>query len=219
MDFATLMGQLGPDARDAVSQFYFGEDGIPTYGDTAPDVTPVIGTQSGGNGIMSIFGTQSGGNGISNGIMSIFKRPSNDTNNYQNINPNAYLDDDKEGASRLFADIIRAQTQDYLTRFAPIEDYLASTITRTGTTFLEGDMNRTREAIMDGAQSARGQYTRQFERYGVMGKQLDNTNATTSALVGGMNDTRDRDVDRKIALLGGGLGSIGMKSRAQQGTG
>ena len=143
----------------------------------------------------------------------------NPSNNYSGIDPNAYAGDDKEGASRLFADIIRAQTQDYLTRFAPIEDYLAGTITRTGTTFLEGDMERTRDAVMGGAQSARDQYTRQFERYGVMGQQLDNTNATTSALVGGMNDTRDRDVDRKIALLGGGLGSIGMKSRAQQGTG
>lgn len=270
MDFATLIGQLGPDARDAVSQFYFedgggrnygddfsinpnnsvpapspatntanggaapivgglpsgnkglfgilggagssaagqpgfyfGEDGVPTYGDTAADVTPVIGIQSGGDGIMGILKSEG----------------YNDTYNYQNIDPSAYLDDKKEGASRLFADIIRAQTQDYLTRFAPIEDYLASTITRTGTTFLEGDMNRTREAIMDGAQSARGQYTRQFERYGVAGRQLDNTNATTSALVGGMNDTRDRDVDRKIALLGGGLGSIAQKARAQQGAG
>jgi len=203
MDFATLIGQLGPDARDAVSQFYFGDDGVPTYGGNAPAQTPVTGTEDAG--IAGIFG----GTGASYDY----------TNNYQNINPNAYLDDDKEGASRLFADIIRAQTQDYLTRFAPIEDYLASTITRTGTTFLEGDMERTREAVMGGAQSARDQYTRQFERYGVMGKQLDNTNATTSALVGGMNDTRDRDVDRKIALLGGGLGSIGMKSRAQQGTG
>ncbi len=203
MDYATLIGMLGPDARQEVSQFYFGDDGVPTYGDTAPDMTPVIGIQSGGDGFMGFLGSKG----------------YDDTNNYQNINPSAYLSDDKEGASRLFADIIRAQTQDYLTRFAPMEDYLAGTITQTGTTFLEGDMDRTREAIMGGAQSARDQYTRQFERYGVAGRQLDNTNATTSALVGGMNDARDRDVDRKIAILGGGLGSIGMKSRAQQGAG
>ena len=203
MDYATLIGMLGPDARQEVSQFYFGEDGVPTYGGSGPDPTPVTGTENGGIG--AIFG----GRG-----------PSYDfTNNYRNINPNAYMNDDKEGASRLFADIIRAQTQDYLTRFAPIEDYLAGTITRTGTTFLERDMSRTREAIVGGAQSAQDQYTRQFERYGVAGRQLDNTNATTSALVGGMNDARDRDVDRKIAILGGGLGSIGMKSRAQQGAG
>jgi len=117
----------------------------------------------------------------------------------------------------LFADIIRAQTQDYLTRFAPIEDFLAGTITQKGTTFLEGDMQRTQDAIRQGAQSARDQYTRRFERYGVAGRQLDNNLAETSAMVGGMNDARDRDVDRKIALLGGGLGSISMKSRSQQG--
>lgn len=141
----------------------------------------------------------------------------NPSNNYSGINPNAYAGDDKEGASRLFADIIRAQTDDYLNRFAPIEDFLAGTITRTGTTFLEGDMARTREAVMGGGLSAQGQYSRNLERYGVMGKQLDNSMATTSALVGGLNDTRDRDEDRKLALLGGGLGSIAPKIRSSQG--
>lgn len=138
-------------------------------------------------------------------------------NNYSGINPNAYAGDDKEGASRLFADIIRAQTDDYLNRFAPIEDFLAGTITDTGTTFLEGDMARTREAIMGGAQSARGQYGRNLSRYGVQGNALDNSMATTSALVGGLNDTRDRDEDRKIAILGGGLGAIAPKVRSSQG--
>ena len=80
-------------------------------------------------------------------------------------------------------------------------------------------MARTQAAIREGAQSARDQYTRRFERYGIAGRQLDNSLAETSAMVGGMNDTRDRDVDRKIALLGGGLGSIAQKARAQQGGG
>ena len=85
MDFATLIGQLGPDARDAVSQFYFGDDGVPTYGDTVPDVTPLTGVQRDGTGIAGI----------------LTARDYDNTNAYQNINPNAYLDDDKEGASRL----------------------------------------------------------------------------------------------------------------------
>lgn len=138
-------------------------------------------------------------------------------NPYGGINPNAYAGDDKEGASRLFADIIRAQTEDYLNRFAPIEDFLAGTITRTGTTFLEGDLERTREAVLGGGLAAQGQYSRNLERYGVMGKQLDNSMATASAMVGGLNDTRDRDEDRKLALLGGGLGSIAPKIRSSQG--
>jgi hypothetical protein len=213
MDLNSLVTMLGPDARQAVSQFYLGDDGVPTYGPNyQPATTGVSGESSSGGGFIGDMARILVGDAEQGARASEFAATGT-------INPNAYLGDNKEGASRLFADIIRAQTQDYLTRFAPIEDYLAGTITRTGTTFLEGDMERTRDAVMGGAQSARDQYTRQFERYGVMGKQLDNTNATTSALVGGMNDTRDRDVDRKIALLGGGLGSIGMKTRAQQGTG
>jgi len=68
-----------------------------------------------------------------------------------------------------------------------------------------------------GGLAAQGQYSRNLERFGVMGKQLDNSMATASAMVGGLNDTRDRDQDRKIALLGGGLGSIAPKIRSSQG--
>ena len=139
------------------------------------------------------------------------------SNPYGGINPDAYSGDDKEGASRLFADIIRAQTDDYLNRFAPIEDFLAGSITEKGTRFLEGDLARTREQVLAGGLSAQGQFGRNLERYGVAGGQLDNSMATTSALVGGLNDTRDRDEDRKLALLGGGLGAIAPKVRSSQG--
>ena len=215
MDLNSLVAMLGPEAREAVAQFYGRgrppatdpEDG---FGGSPPD--------GGGGGGTSTPGGDSdvpgrGGYSGPTGGFGIY----NNNNNY--INPNSYMGDDKEGASRLFADIISAQTQDYLNRFAPIEDYLAGTITQKGTTFLEGDMARTQAAIREGAQSARDQYTRRFERYGIAGRQLDNSLAETSAMVGGMNDTRDRDVDRKIALLGGGLGSIAQKARAQQGGG
>lgn len=141
----------------------------------------------------------------------------NPSNPYSGINTGAYAGDDKEGASRLFADIIGAQTQDYLNRFAPIEDFLASSITAKGTTFLEGDLARTREAVLGGGAAAQGQYSRNLSRYGVQGNPLDNSMATTSALVGGLNDTRIRDEDRKIALLGGGLGAIAPKVRSSQG--
>jgi len=136
---------------------------------------------------------------------------------YNQINPYAYMGDEKEGGSRLFADIIRAQTDDYLTRFAPIEDYLAGSITPTGTTFLEGDMARTRQAVTDSAANVGGQYSRNMQRYGLSGGVPDFSNQTVSAMVGGLNDTRDRDADRRLAILGGGLGTISQKSRAQQG--
>ena len=212
MDFNTLLGILGPDARQAVAEFYLNEDGVPTYGPNYQPPTTGMGTGPAYSNFMgSAFGVLQG-DAEQAAQAAQFAGTGR-------INPNAYLGDEKEGASRLFADVIRAQTQDYLTRFAPIEDFLAGSITQKGTTFLEGDMERTQDAIRQGAQSARDQYTRRFERYGVAGRQLDNNLAETSAMVGGMNDARDRDVDRKIALLGGGLGSISMKSRAQQGGG
>ena len=186
-----------------MSQFYFGDDGVPTYGDTVPDVTPLTGVQRDGNKLPAFLPLAITTTQMPTRTLTLMRT----------------LTTTKKALLGFFADIIRAQTQDYLIRFAPIEDYLASTITRTGTTFLEGDMERTREAVMGGAQSARDQYTRQFERYGVMGKQLDNTNATTSALVGGMNDTRDRDVDRKIAASWGGTWVHRNEVSAQQGTG
>lgn len=213
MDLNTLVGLLGPDARQAISEFYIGDDGVPTYGSSyQPPAGSTSGGSGGGDNFLGVSIDTLRGDAEQSARAGEFAATGR-------INPSAYLGDDKEGASRLFADIIRAQTQDYLTRFAPIEDYLAGTITQKGTTFLEGDMERTRSAIASGAQSAREQYGRQFERYGVSGRQLDNNLAETGALVGGLNDARDRDVDRKIALLGGGLGTIGMKSRAQQGGG
>tara|TARA_B100001093_G_scaffold87380_1_gene79289 strand:+ start:501 stop:1145 length:645 start_codon:yes stop_codon:yes gene_type:complete len=213
MDFNTLLGILGPDARQAVAEFYLNEDGVPTYGSDYQPPTTAMGVGGAGPAYSNSMG----------GAMNAVQGDAEQIARGQQfsatgrIDPNSYLGDDKEGASLLFADVIRAQTQDYLTRFAPIEDFLAGTITQKGTTFLEGDMQRTQDAISQGAQSARDQYTRRFERYGVAGRQLDNNLTETSAMVGGMNDARDRDVDRKIALLGGGLGSISMKSRSQQG--
>ena len=138
-------------------------------------------------------------------------------NSYSSVDPQSYLADKKNGASELFADIISAQTDDYLNRFAPVEDFLANTITSTGTTFLEGDMQRTKQAIRGGANSARGQYQRNLSRFGIQGGGLNNSMETVGAMVGGLNDTRDRDVDRKTALLGGGLGAIAPKIRSSQG--
>ncbi len=124
---------------------------------------------------------------------------------------------DEECAACGFAGCMLGVVKDYVNRFAPIEDCLAGTITRTGTAFVGGDLGRTREAVLGGGLAAQGQYSRNLERYGVMGKQLDNSMATASAMVGGLNDTRDRDEDRKLALLGGGLGSIAPKIRSSQG--
>ena len=68
-------------------------------------------------------------------------------NPYSQIDPHAYsgMGRDENPGDKLYADLVRAQTQDYLNRFAPVEDELVNSITPTGTTALPGDLERTRE--------------------------------------------------------------------------
>jgi len=135
---------------------------------------------------------------------------------YQSINPNAYRYDKKQGAQRLFADIIRAQQKDYMTRFAPVENLLASEITATGTRSLDADLARTRGAITGAAENYQGQADRASARYGLTNReQVANSNDTVSAMVGGLNDTRLRDQSRRLDLLGGGMSGISTKARTR----
>lgn len=135
---------------------------------------------------------------------------------YRGINPMAYRSDKKEGAQRLFADIIRAQQQDYMNRFAPVENLLASEITPTGTRSMDADLARTRGAITSAAENYQGQADRASARYGLTNKQqVANTNDTVSAMVGGLNDTRLRDQSRRLEILGGGMSGIATKARSR----
>lgn len=138
----------------------------------------------------------------------------NPNNPYANINPYRYAGMDvKEGpGDRLLADLIRAQTQDYNQRFAPIENMLAGSITRTGTTFLPQELERTREAFTGAAQNVQGMSNRAADRLGVQGAQMSQ-NSATSALVGGLNETRQRDSDRRLQLLTGGLSGLTQAAR------
>ena len=133
------------------------------------------------------------------------------------INPYAYtgMDRRENPGDKLYADIIRAQTADYMRKFAPVEDALAASITPTGTTSLEGDLTRTREAVMGAGLNIQGQQGRSMERLGVADNSgYSNQNANISALVGGLNDTRLRDSDRRDALLTGTTTALGQKARA-----
>jgi len=177
MDFNSYMAMLNPELQQQVGSFYGGRGG-----------------RFGGGGF--------GGGPYSYGAAS-------GSNPYANINPYRYsgMDSRESPGDQLLADLIRAQTQDYQTRFAPIENMLASSITRTGTTFLEGDLERTREAVMGASQNVQGMANRTAERLGINSTQMDPNN-TTSTLVGGLNETRMRDSDRRLQLLTGGLSGI-----------
>ena len=138
------------------------------------------------------------------------------SNPYNSISPYRYSNMDSKDmpADKLYADLIRAQTQDYLNRFAPVENFLASEITATGTQALAGDLERTQSAIMDAGMSVQGQQNRQMERYGLAGNSnIAGSNSQVSALVGGLNDTRLRDIDRRTMLLSGGMSGITQKAR------
>lgn len=135
-------------------------------------------------------------------------------NPYANINPYRYsgMNPKDQPGDQLLADLIRAQTQDYYNRFVPIENQLAASITSTGTTYLPADLERTENAILGSATNVQGMANRSANRLGVRGAQLDG-NATTSALVGGLNETRQRDSDRRLQLLTGGLSGITQSAR------
>ena len=141
-------------------------------------------------------------------------------NPYAGINPSRYsgVSRKKFPADQLYADLIRAQTQDYLRRFAPIENMLAGSITPTGTTFITQDLENTRQAFGGATENIRGQIGRQNERLGITNAQPSGfENQAVGAMVGGINDTYARDQDRKMALLTGGLGALSQNVRQVRG--
>lgn len=140
-------------------------------------------------------------------------------NAYANINPSRYTGrdpTDMEGDA-LYASLIRAQTQDYMTRYAPVENFLASEVTATGTKALAGDLARTRESVLGASQNVQGMQARRMEGYGLTnrGVNAQNQTDTVSTLVGAMNSTRAADSDRRTKILTGGLGGITQKAVGQ----
>ena len=137
---------------------------------------------------------------------------------FARIDPFAYssLDPEENPGDKLYADIVRAQTEDYLQRFAPVERQLGAAITPTGTTYLEGDLARTRESVLGAGMNVQGQQNRSMERLGLYGNSaIGSGNDTVGALVGGLNQTRIADEDRRMALLTGVSSVSGQRARGQ----
>lgn len=152
--------------------------------------------------------------GFGGGGFAYGQQPDFGSNPYSRVNPGAYAGmDRREGpGDMLLADLIRAQTQDYMNNYAPIEDRLFGSITRTGTTAIDADLGRTRGAVMGASRNVQGMADRSADRFGVERSALD-PNATTSTLVGGINATYQRDSDRRLELLTGGLSQVSAASR------
>ena len=142
----------------------------------------------------------------------------NPNNPYASINPSQYSHIDRKHmpADQLYADLIRAQTRDYNARFAPVENFLAGQITATGTQSLAGDLERTRSNMGSAVTNVQGQQNRDMSRMGLQGTgNFANSTIAVGGLVGGLNDTRLRDADRRLAILTGAPTAIGQKARGK----
>ena len=118
------------------------------------------------------------------------------------INPGMYAGD--EQASRTAAAVARAQYEDYKRRFVPIRNMLVEEATTGYQDVLKKDLGRTRTAVASAYDSAEGQNKRKFERYGV-NTNIDTNQDETTSMVGGLNLTRQRSKERKMALAYGGM--------------
>jgi len=149
-------------------------------------------------------------------VSQFYGRPGGTNPGYVDPYRYSHLSAEDMPGDKLYADLVRAQLQDYLTRFQPVEDFLAGQITATGTNQLGNDLARTREAVLGASQNVYGQQQRNMQRYGFSGapQSTASRNSTVGTLVGGLNLTRQRDADRRNALLVGGLGDLGAKARS-----
>tara|TARA_B100000768_G_scaffold165550_1_gene168208 strand:+ start:126 stop:647 length:522 start_codon:yes stop_codon:yes gene_type:complete len=119
------------------------------------------------------------------------------------------------GGDDLYADLIRAQTRDYNQRFAPIENFLAGQITATGTKSLGDDLARTRSSSLGAVANVQGQQNRSMGRMGLANtSNIANSTTAVGGLVGGLNDTRLRDTDRRNSILSGSMSGISQKARS-----
>lgn len=101
------------------------------------------------------------------------------------------------------ANIIKEQFNDYLNRFAPVEDRLVNEVMNQGAG-LNLDLARSRDAITGAAMNVQGQAARDRQRLGLSGSADPNvSNNLVSDLVGGLRDTRMRARDRQMSLMSG----------------
>ena len=106
-----------------------------------------------------------------------------------------------------------------MTRYAPVENFLAGEVTTTGTKSLAGDMRRTRQSVLGASQNVQGMQDRGMERFGLSNAPSNqNQMSTVSTMVGGLNATKAADVDRRTELLTGSIGGIAQRASSQGGS-
>lgn len=127
---------------------------------------------------------------------------------YNAINPDQYQWDKKDGAAKLSAAVQRAQFQDYMSRFAPIENYAVSLANGRNTADLRYDVARSNQAMINAGNNMQGQQERAMGRFGLnyTGRNIAGSNEVAGGQVAAVNQARLNDEDRLLGLLGGGTG-------------
>lgn len=130
---------------------------------------------------------------------------------YGNINPANYLMDKKSGASNLSAAVERAKYQDYLNRFAPVENYLVGQIDGRNTKDLGFDVARANQSVMNAGVNMQGQQERAMGRFGLQynGPSIGSSNDITGGRVAAINKARLADEERALSLMSGSGQPIG----------
>ena len=124
---------------------------------------------------------------------------------YGDINPSSYLYDKKKGASNLNAAVQRAQYQDYLNRFAPVENYLVGQVDGRNTKDLGYDVARANQSVADAGLNLQGQQERAMGRFGLATRapSIATSNEITGGQVAAMNQARIADEARALQLVSG----------------
>jgi hypothetical protein len=124
---------------------------------------------------------------------------------YGNIDPANYLMDKKKGASNLSAAVTRAQYQDYLNRFAPVENFLVGQVDGRNTKDLGFDVARANQSVMNAGTNMQGQQERAMGRFGLQynGPSIGSSNDITGGRVAAMNQARMADEERALSLMSG----------------
>jgi hypothetical protein len=145
--------------------------------------------------------TTSGGGGLYGGDVNF--NPS--ASAYGSINPSMYLGDKRKGASNLSAAVQRAQYQDYLNRFAPVENYLVGQVDGRNTKDLGFDLARANQSVMNAGANMQGQQERAMGRFGLQyrGPSMADSNEITGGRVAAMNQARMADEERALSLVSG----------------
>ena len=136
-----------------------------------------------------------------------------ETDSYYGRDPR-YVDPFQSGdfaAQETLSDLYEQEFQDYLNRFFPIEQDLITQMTTDFSGLQREEIDRAQAAVARQFATSRGTRMRNLQSFGLTGSGRDFSNnfnrSEVSALVAARNFARERAEQRRLEVLGGGVGS------------